>query len=189
MRGDALKASAPAVALGATGLITFGTLSATMMQALDTTIANVALPHMQGSLSASQEQVAWVLTSYIVASAIATTPTGYLANRYGVKRIFLIAVAGFTIASMLCGIASSLTEIVFFRLLQGIFGAALVPLSQTTLLDTYPPEKQGSAMAAWGVGRRADAEQCHQRQRVTRGQPEHDGRQPEGRHGVELFIP
>lgn len=152
MRGDALKASAPAVALGATGLITFGTLSATMMQALDTTIANVALPHMQGSLSASQEQVAWVLTSYIVASAIATTPTGYLANRYGVKRIFLIAVAGFTIASMLCGIASSLTEIVFFRLLQGIFGAALVPLSQTTLLDTYPPEKQGSAMAAWGVG-------------------------------------
>jgi MFS transporter, DHA2 family, multidrug resistance protein len=149
---SAAKASVPAVALGATGLVTFGTLTATMMQALDTTIANVALPHMQGSLSASQEQVAWVLTSYIVASAIATTPTGYLANRYGVKRIFLIAVAGFTIASMLCGLASSLTEIVLYRLLQGVFGAALVPLSQTTLLDAYPPEKRGSAMAAWGVG-------------------------------------
>ncbi|MFT6577788.1 MAG: DHA2 family multidrug resistance protein [Zhongshania sp.] len=149
---DALKASVPAVAVGATGLVTFGTLTATMMQALDTTIANVALPHMQGSLSASQEQVAWVLTSYIVASAIATTPTGYLANRYGIKRVFLIAVAGFTLASMLCGVASSLTEIVFYRLLQGVFGAALVPLSQTTLLDSYPPEKQGAAMAAWGVG-------------------------------------
>ncbi|WP_339675684.1 DHA2 family efflux MFS transporter permease subunit [uncultured Zhongshania sp.] len=149
---NTIRASVPAVAVGATGLVTFGTLAATMMQALDTTIANVALPHMQGSLSASQEQVAWVLTSYIVASAIATTPTGYLANRYGVKRIFLIAIVGFTVASMLCGIASSLAEIVFFRLLQGVFGAALVPLSQTTLLDSYPPEKQGAAMAAWGVG-------------------------------------
>jgi len=139
-------------AIRSTALIAFGTLTATMMQALDTTIANVALPHMQGSLSASQEQVAWVLTSYIVAAAIATTPTGYLANRYGVKPVFLVAIAGFTIASMLCGIASSLSEIVFFRLLQGMFGAALVPLSQTTLLDTYPPEKQGSAMAAWGMG-------------------------------------
>ncbi|MBW2939746.1 DHA2 family efflux MFS transporter permease subunit [Zhongshania aquimaris] len=149
---NTIRASVPAVAVGATGLVTFGTLAATMMQALDTTIANVALPHMQGSLSASQEQVAWVLTSYIVASAIATTPTGYLANRYGVKRIFLIAIVGFTVASMLCGVASSLGEIVFFRLLQGVFGAALVPLSQTTLLDSYPPEKQGAAMAAWGVG-------------------------------------
>ena len=149
---NTIRASVPAVAVGATGLVTFGTLAATMMQALDTTIANVALPHMQGSLSASQEQVAWVLTSYIVASAIATTPTGYLANRYGVKRIFLIAIVGFTVASMLCGIASSLAEIVFFRLLQGVFGAALVPLSQTTLLDSDPPEKQGAAMAAWGVG-------------------------------------
>lgn len=149
---NTIKAITPAVAVGAMGLITFGTLSATMMQALDTTIANVALPHMQGSLSASQEQVAWVLTSYIVASAIATTPTGYLANRYGVKRIFLIAIAGFTLASMLCGIATSLTEIILYRLLQGVFGAALVPLSQTTLLDSYPPEKQGAAMAIWGVG-------------------------------------
>ncbi|MEC9356275.1 MAG: DHA2 family efflux MFS transporter permease subunit [Pseudomonadota bacterium] len=142
---------APVVA-GSRLLVTFGTLSATMMQALDTTIANVALPHMQGSLSASQDQIAWVLTSYIVASAIATTPTGYLANRFGVKRIFLIAISGFTIASMLCGIAGNLGEIVLFRLLQGVFGAALVPLSQTTLLDSYPREQQGSAMAAWGVG-------------------------------------
>lgn len=133
-------------------LITFGTLSATMMQALDTTIANVALPHMQGNLSASQEQVAWVLTSYIVAAAIATVPAAYLANRYGIKRVFLFAVAGFTVASMLCGIASSLGEIVVFRVLQGLFGAAMVPLSQTTLLDNNPPSRQGSAMAAWGMG-------------------------------------
>ena len=133
-------------------LVTMGTLVATMMQALDTTIANVALPHMQGSLSASQDQITWVLTSYIVAAAIATTPSAYLANRYGVKQVFLVAVAGFTIASMLCGIANSLPEIVLFRLLQGVFGAALVPLSQTVLLDIYPPEQRGSAMAAWGVG-------------------------------------
>lgn len=85
-----------------TWLVTFGTLSATMMQALDTTIANVALPHMQGNLSASQEQVAWILTSYIVAAAIATVPAGFLANRYGVKRVFLIAIAGFTVSSALC---------------------------------------------------------------------------------------
>jgi DHA2 family multidrug resistance protein len=135
-----------------TWLVTFGTLSATMMQALDTTIANVALPHMQGNLSASQEQVAWILTSYIVAAAIATVPAGFLANRYGVKRVFLIAIAGFTVSSALCGLAGSLEQMVLFRILQGLFGAAMVPLSQTTLLDTYPPSKQGTAMAAWGMG-------------------------------------
>lgn len=134
------------------GLITIATLAATMMQALDTTIANVALPHMQGGLSASQEQVSWILTSYIIASAIATVPTGYLANRYGVRRVFLVSVAGFTVASMLCGLAANLEQMVLFRLLQGAFGAALVPLSQTALFDAYPIEKRGSAMAAWGVG-------------------------------------
>jgi DHA2 family multidrug resistance protein len=125
---------------------------ATIMQALDTTIANVALPYMQGSLAASQDQINWVLTSYIVAAAIMTPPTGFLAGRFGRKRLFLISVAGFTAASMLCGMAQSLEQIVLFRLLQGMFGAALVPLSQAVLLDTYPKERQGSAMAIWGMG-------------------------------------
>jgi DHA2 family multidrug resistance protein len=131
--------------------ITVCVILATLMQALDTTIANVALPYIQGSVSASQDQIAWVLTSYIVAAAIMTPPTGYLAGRFGIKRLFLFSVAGFTVASMLCGMAQSLVEIVLFRLLQGMFGAALVPLSQTVLLSINPKERQGSAMALWGV--------------------------------------
>jgi MFS transporter, DHA2 family, multidrug resistance protein len=131
--------------------ITFCVILATLMQALDTTIANVALPYMQGSVSASQDQIAWVLTSYIVAAAIMTPPTGYLAGRFGLKRLFLVSVAGFTVASMLCGMSQSLMQIVLFRVLQGLFGAALVPLSQTVLLNINPPERQGSAMAMWGV--------------------------------------
>jgi DHA2 family multidrug resistance protein len=131
--------------------ITACVVLATIMQALDTTIANVALPYIQGSVSASQDQVNWVLTSYIVAAAIMTPPTGFLAARFGHKRLFLTAVTGFTIASMLCGIAQSLTEIVGFRFLQGLFGAALVPLSQSVLLDINPREKQGSAMALFGI--------------------------------------
>jgi len=134
------------------GLITVSVMLATIMQALDTTIANVALPYMQGGLAATQEQISWVLTSYIVAAAIMTPPTGVLAARFGRKKVFAVAVAGFTVASMLCGAATSLEEIVIFRLLQGVFGASLVPLSQAVLLDTYPPEKHGSAMAMWGVG-------------------------------------
>ena len=133
-------------------LIVFGTLTATMMQAIDTTIANIALPHMQGGLSASLEQVGWILTSYLVATAIAIMPTAYLANRFGVKRVFLISIVCFTIASMLCGIATNLTEMVTFRFFQGVFGAALIPLAQTTLLDSHAPEDQGSAMAVWGIG-------------------------------------
>ncbi|MBS0220072.1 MAG: DHA2 family efflux MFS transporter permease subunit [Proteobacteria bacterium] len=125
---------------------------ATLMQALDTTIANVALPHIQGSVSASPDQIGWVLTSYITAAAIMTPPTGYLASRFGLKRLFLVAVAGFTVASMLCGIAESLVEIVLFRILQGAFGAALVPLSQSVLIGIYPKERQGSAMALFGLG-------------------------------------
>ncbi|HWY16716.1 MAG TPA: DHA2 family efflux MFS transporter permease subunit [Rhizomicrobium sp.] len=124
---------------------------ATLMQSLDTTIANVALPHIQGSVSATQDQIAWVLTSYIVAAAIMTPPTGFLASRFGLKRLFLVSVAGFTVASMLCGAAQSLVEIVLFRVMQGMFGAALVPLSQTVLLNINPKERQGSAMALWGV--------------------------------------
>jgi DHA2 family multidrug resistance protein len=131
--------------------ITVCVILATLMQALDTTIANVALPYMQGSVSATQDQIDWVLTSYIVAAAIMTPPTGFLAARFGLKRLFLVSVAGFTVASMLCGMSQSLTQIVLFRVLQGAFGAALVPLSQSVLLNIYPPERQGSAMALWGV--------------------------------------
>jgi DHA2 family multidrug resistance protein len=131
--------------------ITVCVILATLMQALDTTIANVALPYMQGSVSASQDQIDWVLTSYIVAAAIMTPPTGYLASRFGLKRLFLVSVAGFTIASMLCGMAQSLVEIVLFRVLQGLLGAALVPLSQAVLLNINSKERQGSAMALWGM--------------------------------------
>jgi MFS transporter, DHA2 family, multidrug resistance protein len=131
--------------------ITVCVILATLMQALDTTIANVALPYMQGSVSASQDEIDWVLTSYIVAAAIMTPPTGYLAGRFGVKRLFLVSVAGFTVASALCGMAGSLVEIVLFRLLQGLLGAALVPLSQSVLLHINPKERQGSAMALWGL--------------------------------------
>ena len=132
-------------------LVTVFAMTATIMQALDTTIANVALPYMQGSVSASQDQIDWVLTSYIVAAAIMTPPTGYLAGRFGLKRLFLVSVAGFTVASMLCGMAQSLVQIVLFRMLQGMFGAALVPLSQSVLIDINPPERRGSAMALFGI--------------------------------------
>jgi MFS transporter, DHA2 family, multidrug resistance protein len=131
--------------------ITICVILATLMQALDTTIANVALPYMQGSVSASQDEIAWVLTSYIVAAAIMTPPTGYLTSRFGLKRLFLVSIAGFTISSVLCGMAQSLVQIVLFRILQGLFGAALVPLSQTVLMNINPKERQGSAIALWGV--------------------------------------
>src|ERR1700735_5502934 len=133
-------------------LITVCAMIATLMQALDSTIANVALPYMQGSLSASSDQITWVLTSYITAAAIMTAPVGWISARFGLKRLFLISMVGFTVASMLCGIAGTLPEMVAFRLLQGMFGAALVPLSQSTMLNIYPPEQRGSAMAIWGMG-------------------------------------
>jgi DHA2 family multidrug resistance protein len=133
-------------------MITLSIMLATIMQTLDSTIANVALPHMQGTLSASQDQIAWVLTAYIVAAAIATPLTGWMVDRFGQKQVFLASIGGFTIASMLCGLSNSLAEIVAARLLQGVFGAALVPLSQVVLMDINPREKQGSAMAIWGVG-------------------------------------
>ncbi|HYM33435.1 MAG TPA: DHA2 family efflux MFS transporter permease subunit [Candidatus Cybelea sp.] len=147
--GTAARAEAQPVNLAG---ISASIMLPTIMQALDSTIANVALPHMQGSFSASQDQIAWVLTSYIVAAAIMTPPTGFLAGRFGRKRVFLAAVFGFTIASMLCGMATSLTQIVLFRLLQGVCGASLVPLSQSVLLDSFPRERHGSAMALWGLG-------------------------------------
>jgi DHA2 family multidrug resistance protein len=132
--------------------ITIAVMLATVMSSLDTTIANVALPHIQGSVSASVDQITWVLTSYIVATAIMMPLTGFLADRLGRKRVFLISIAGFITASMLCGVANSLMEIVLFRLLQGICGAALIPLSQAVLLDINPPSKHGQAMAIWGAG-------------------------------------
>ncbi len=134
------------------GIITICTMGATLMQALDQTIANVALPYMQGSLSASFDEITWVLTSYITAAAIMTAPVGWMAQRFGRKRLFVICLVGFTITSMLCGAAQSLGQMVMFRLMQGMCGAALVPLSQATLLDIYPIEQRGQAMAIWGVG-------------------------------------
>ncbi len=133
-------------------LITVCAMVATLMQSLDSTIANVALPYMQGSLSASSDQITWVLTSYITACAIMTAPVGWISARFGLKRLFLVSLIGFTVTSMLCGVSQTLPEMVLFRLAQGIFGAALVPLSQTTMLNIYPPEKRGSAMAIWGMG-------------------------------------
>ncbi len=133
-------------------MITLSIMLATIMQTLDSTIANVALPHMQGTLSASQDQIAWVLTAYIIASAIATPVTGWLCDRFGQKNIFMASITGFTVASALCGMSNSLSQIVAARLLQGVFGAALVPLAQVVLMQINPREKQGQAMAVWGMG-------------------------------------
>ena len=137
---------------GNRGLLVGSIMLATLMQALDTTIANVALPDMQGSLSATQDQIAWVLTSYIVAAAILTPVTGWLASALGRRRLLVIAVSGFTAASVLCGLATGIGEMVLFRILQGLFGASLVPISQSLLLDVFPREKHGAAMALWGMG-------------------------------------
>jgi len=133
-------------------LVTVCAMTATIMQALDTTIANVALPYMQGSLSASLDQINWVLTSYIVAAAIMTAPIGWIADRFGRKKLFITCVAGFTVASLLCALAQNIEQMVLFRLLQGMAGAALVPLSQSVLLDAYTVEERGQAMAVWGIG-------------------------------------
>lgn len=133
-------------------VIIFCVVLATMMQTLDTTIANVALPHIQGSLSGNQEQIAWVLTSYIVAAAITIPLTGWLAGYFGRKRVLLISIVGFVIASVLCGISTNLPEMVGFRFLQGVCGAALIPLSQVILLSITPKEDYGKAMAIWGFG-------------------------------------
>jgi DHA2 family multidrug resistance protein len=127
-------------------------MAGTLMQALDTTIANVALPHMQGTLSASRDQITWVLTSYIVASAIMTAPVGWMASRFGKKNLMLVSMIGFTVTSMMCGLAQTLEQMILFRLLQGAFGAALSPLSQSIMLDLYPPQKRGNIMAIWGMG-------------------------------------
>jgi len=133
-------------------IVTIGVMAAVLLQVLDTTIANVALPHMQASLSATQDMINWVLTSYIVASAIALPISGWLADRVGRKRLLLISVVVFTAASVLCATATSLPEMVLFRALQGVGGAFIVPLAQATLFDINPREKHGQAMALFGGG-------------------------------------
>ena len=132
--------------------ITIAVTLATILQSVDTTIANVALPHIGGAMSATIDQMDWVLTSYIVAAAIVTPLSGWLAGRFGRKKVLLISVFGFTVTSALCGMAQSIDQIVLFRLLQGGFSAGLVPLSQAVLLDINPPERHGRAMALWGQG-------------------------------------
>ena len=134
------------------GLLTLFAMTATLMQILDSTIANVALPYMQGSLSTTLDQVSWVLTSYVIASAIMTAPVGWFAQRFGRKRLFVGSLIGFTLASMACGAAQTLEQMVLFRVLQGVFGAALGPLSQATMLDIYPFEQRAQAMAIFGIG-------------------------------------
>ena len=151
-----MTAAAPASTAAVPGfrrnMVTICAMTATIMQALDTTIANVALPYMQGTLSASQDQINWVLTSYIVAAAIMTAPVGWIANRFGRKKVFIVCSAGFTAASVMCGLAQDITQMVLFRLLQGVFGAALVPLSQAVMLDSYALHERAKAMSIWGMG-------------------------------------
>jgi DHA2 family multidrug resistance protein len=133
-------------------LTTIAVMSATVMQVIDTTIVNVALPQMQGQLGATPDQISWVLTSYLVSSGIFMLLTGYFADRMGQRRYLLISIIGFTLTSLLCGLAESLDAIVLFRLLQGIFGAALVPLAQSIMVQTFPLKERGRAMAIWGMG-------------------------------------
>src|ERR1700679_642054 len=132
--------------------VLIGSMAGVLMQALDTTIANVALPYMEGSLAASRDQITWVLTSYIISAAIMTAPVGWIAARFGKKALFITARTGLTVASMPCAAAQSLDQMILFRLIQGVFGAALGPLSQAVMLDMYPPAKRGSVMAIWGMG-------------------------------------
>ncbi|MCB2074622.1 MAG: DHA2 family efflux MFS transporter permease subunit [Novosphingobium sp.] len=133
-------------------LITLFVLVSSFMTQLDATIANVALPHMQASTSASREQITWVLTSYIIMAAMFTPLSGWLATRFGQKNVMVVSISGFTIASLLCGLAANFEQLIAFRLLQGMMGAALLPISQAILLDINPPERHGSAMAVWGMG-------------------------------------
>lgn len=142
----------PLLAVKNKGLLTLAIMGAAMIQILDSTIANVAIPHMQSSLGATQDTVTWVLTSYIVAGAIAMPMTGWLADRVGSRRLFILSTIGFIVTSMLCGISVSLTEMVIFRVFQGVCAAFIAPLSQSILLDINPPERAPQAMALWGMG-------------------------------------
>ncbi len=133
-------------------LLTIAVMSAAFLQVLDTTIVNIALPHMAGELSATPDQISWVLTSYLVATAVVMPLTGYFAERWGQRRFLFMSIAGFVLASGLCGVSTNLTELVSFRILQGIFGAPLIPLSQAIMVQAYSAEERGRAMAIWGTG-------------------------------------
>ncbi len=133
-------------------MIAISIMAAAIMNQIDTTIANVALPHIQGTTSASREQISWVLTSYIIAMAITTPLTGWLADRYGRKRVLLVSVLAFTAASGLCGISSYLNELIAFRFLQGMAGSSLLPIAQVVLMEVNPPEERGKSMAIFGLG-------------------------------------
>lgn len=133
-------------------LLAVGIMLASLLQILDTTIANVAIPHMQSTLGATNDEISWVLTSYIVAVAVAMPITGWLADRIGSRRLFLFSVAGFVLSSMLCGMAQNVTQMVLFRALQGATGAFISPLSQAGMIDTNKPSRQSQMMAIWGMG-------------------------------------
>ncbi len=133
-------------------LIAVAVMFGTFMEVLDTTVVNVSLPHIAGSLSATIEEATWVLTSYLVSNAIILPITGWLASRFGRKRLLITAVLGFTASSFMCGIAPNLTMLIVFRILQGASGGTLQPLSQSVLLESFPPEGRGKAMGFWGVG-------------------------------------
>lgn len=133
-------------------LLVIGIMTASLLQILDSTIANVAIPHMQSTLGATPDSITWVLTSYIVATAIAMPMTGWLADRVGSRRLFIASVASFVLTSMLCGMAQNLTQMVIFRALQGATGAFIAPLSQAAMIDTNKPSKQAQMMALWGMG-------------------------------------
>src|SRR6266550_2366351 len=127
-------------------LIAMGVMLATFMEVLDTSIANIALPHIAGSLSATPEEATWVLTSYLVSNAIVLPTTGWLANHFGRKRVFITCILLFTLSSALCGLAWSLPTLIFARILQGIGGGAMVPIAQSIMLESFPRQKRGAAM-------------------------------------------
>jgi DHA2 family multidrug resistance protein len=133
-------------------LIAVSVMFGTFMEVLDTTVVNVSLPHIAGNLSATVDEATWALTSYLVANAIVLPMTGWLANYFGRKRFLMTAVTGFTIASALCGLSTSLPMLIFFRIVQGATGGALQPLSQAVMLEAFPPQERGKAMAFWGLG-------------------------------------
>ncbi len=133
-------------------IVTFSVMLATFMEILDTTVVNVSIPHISGNLSATTDEGTWTVTSYLVANAIVLPLTGWLANYFGRKRLLLSALAGFTITSVLCGMAPTLTWLIVFRILQGLTGGCMQPLAQAILLETFPPKKHGQAMAAYGLG-------------------------------------
>ena len=133
-------------------LITITVMLPAIMEIIDTSVANVALPHMQGSLNAGTDEVTWVLTSYLVANAVVLPMTGWLSRVFGRKRFLMTCITLFTLASLLCGASPNLAALIFFRILQGAAGGALIPISQAILMETFPPHQRGMAMAIFGVG-------------------------------------